>query len=373
MEKEMLEQLENLNKEYEKLKDNNDYLKNIVANREEDINILYDNFKFSNLFLEDSIDKNVMFLFSKYLIANTCMVQIYNLTNDLHKNTADLSSNKELCDFYGEWSKIAKAPYPLYCDREYTVNKRIYHDYKSIDKNKFDETKGLYSCYFKLNDYSLKIASDLGYRLDSRDFNAPLKAIEIKQLITETNDFIKALTNYKEHGFNFTLREEFHRNDLSYLILDYDKNNELEIIKYNTNHIQDLRYLNSHVLDAINDTVKAYYRTKSDSEYILNKAYKMITEYNKDEENIDKFDTYKFVNYDYTDRDKFMNDLNNNIISTVQPYMFGYSSLDSFRDSVHDYWEIANKIQNSFFDFLSEKDRKLEEEANKNAYDMEIN
>ena len=45
MEKEMLKQLENLNKEYEKLKDN---------------------FKFSNLFLEDSIDKNVMFLFSKY-------------------------------------------------------------------------------------------------------------------------------------------------------------------------------------------------------------------------------------------------------------------------------------------------------------------
>lgn len=32
MEKEMLKQLENLNKEYEKLKDNNDYLKNIVAN-----------------------------------------------------------------------------------------------------------------------------------------------------------------------------------------------------------------------------------------------------------------------------------------------------------------------------------------------------
>ena len=107
MEKEMLEQLENLNKEYEKLKDTNDYLKSIVAKRKEDINILYDNFKFSNLFLEDSIDKNVMFLFSKYLIANTCMEQIYNLTSDLHKNTADLSSNKELCDFYGEWSKIA--------------------------------------------------------------------------------------------------------------------------------------------------------------------------------------------------------------------------------------------------------------------------
>lgn len=68
MEKEMLEQLENLNKEYEKLKDTNDYLKSIVAKRKEDINILYDNFKFSNLFLEDSIDKNVMFLFSKYLI-----------------------------------------------------------------------------------------------------------------------------------------------------------------------------------------------------------------------------------------------------------------------------------------------------------------
>lgn len=63
----MLEQLENLNKEYEKLKDTNDYLKSIVAKRKEDINILYDNFKFSNLFLEDSIDKNVMFLFSKYL------------------------------------------------------------------------------------------------------------------------------------------------------------------------------------------------------------------------------------------------------------------------------------------------------------------
>lgn len=31
MEKEMLEQLENLNKEYEKLKDTNDYLKSIVA------------------------------------------------------------------------------------------------------------------------------------------------------------------------------------------------------------------------------------------------------------------------------------------------------------------------------------------------------
>lgn len=275
------------------------------------------------------------------------MEQIYNLTSDLHKNIADLSSNKELCDFYEEWSKIAKAPYPLYCDREYTVNERIYHDYKSIDENKFDETKGLYSCYFKLNDYSLKIASGLGYRLDSRAFNAPLKAIEIKQLTTETNDFIKALTNYKEHGFNFTLREEFHRKDLC--------------------------YLNSHVLDAVNDTVKAYYRTKSDSEYILNKAYKMITEYNKDEENIDKFDTYKFVNYAYTNRDEFMNNLNNNIISIVQPYMFDYSSLDNFRDSVHDYWEIANKIQNSFFDFLSEKDRKLEEEADKNAYDMEIN
>ena len=66
MEKEMLEQLENLNKEYEKLKETNDYLKSIVTKRKEDINILYDNFKFSNLFLEDSIDKNVMFLFSKY-------------------------------------------------------------------------------------------------------------------------------------------------------------------------------------------------------------------------------------------------------------------------------------------------------------------
>ena len=365
MERKMLEQLENLNKEYEKLEDTNDYLKSIVAKRKEDINILYDNFRLFNRFLEDSIDENVMVLFGKYLIANnTCMVQIYNLTNELHKNTADLSSNKDLCDFYEEWSKIAKAPYPLYCDREYTVNKRIYHDYKSIDDNKSDETKALYNCYFKLNDYGLKIASDLGYRLDSKTFNAPLKAIEIKQLTRETNDFIKALTDYKEHGFNFTLREEFHRNGLSYLILDYDKNNELEIIKYNTNHIQDLLYLNSNVLDAVNGTVKAYYRTKSDSEYILNKAYKMITEYNKDEGNIDKFDTYKFVNYAYTDRDKFM--------STVQPYMFDYSSLDSFRDSVHDYWEMANKIQDSFFDFLSEKDRKLEEETYKNAYDMEM-
>lgn len=373
MEKEMLEQLENLNKEYKKLEDTNDYLKSIVTKRKEDINILYDNFRFFNSFLEDSIDENVMALFGKYLTANRCMEQIYNLTNDLHKNTADLSSNKELCDFYEEWSKIAKAPYPLYCDRECKTELTSFNVYKSIDENEFDETYGLYSCYFKLNDYSLKIASNLGYRLDSRTFNEPLNAIEIKQLTTETNDFIKALTNYKEHGFNFTLREEFHRKDLSYLILDYDKNNELEIIKYNTNHVPDLRYLNSHVLDTANDIVKAYYRTKSDSEYILNKAYKMITEYNKDEENIDKFDTYKFVNYDYTDRDKFMNDLNNNIISIVHPYMFDYSSLDSFRDSVHDYWEMANKIQDSFFDFLSEKDRKLEQEADKNAYDIEIN
>lgn len=108
MEKEMLKQLENLNKEYEKLKDNNDYLKNIVANREEDINILYDNFKFSNLFLEDSIDKNVMFLFSKYLIANTCMVQIYNLTNDLHKILLIYRQIKNYVIFMGNGLKLLK-------------------------------------------------------------------------------------------------------------------------------------------------------------------------------------------------------------------------------------------------------------------------
>lgn len=355
MEKEMLEQLENLNKKYDTLKDTNDYLKSIVVKRKKDINVLYNNFRLFNLFLEDSVDETVMVLFGKYLMANICMEQIYNLTNDLHKNTADLSTNKDLCDFYEEWSKIAKAPYPLYCNREYTINEHIYHDYKSIDENKFDETKALYNCYFKLNDYSLKIASELGYRLDSKTFNEPLKAIEIKQLTRETNDFIKALTDYKEHGFDFTLSLEFTRNSLYYLKLDYDKNNEIEILKYNSKHVQDLRYLNSHVLDTVNGTVKAYYRTKSDSECIFNKAYRMITEYNEDEENIDKFDTYKFVNYAYTDRDKFINDLNNNIVSTVQPYMFDYSSLDDFRDSVHAYWELANKMQDDFFDFLSRK------------------
>jgi hypothetical protein len=185
-----------------------------------------------------------------------------------------------------------------------------------------------------------------------------------------TNRFLSELTNLKEHGFSFKLEEiESQSLNTKYFSLIYDKNKEMEFLKYGLNHISNVLEISNLLSNHIKEIDKTIEK-KDSIDKKLDKVINMIAEYNDD--NDKPYEKYKFVDFAYIDEDKYFDAFDNNIISKVKPYPIEYKSLKTFTDTVNQYDKFVDDIKNDFEDYMVKADMRLEQEAYENAYDMEM-
>lgn len=335
----------------------------------DEIEELRDDFKFMHTFIQPNISQEAFYTIENYQIYQLELEAIINILSDLHDSSVEVDKNTSFYKFLNEWSKIAKAPYPLF----YNENTDKYEKIGSDDS--YDDIyNGLF--YLKnLIDYSISVAKDNGIKIDLNKFIDSFNYNSLKDLNEMTNRFLSELTNLKEHGFSFKLEEIESRLlntkslNTQYFSLIYDENKEMEFLKYGFNHISDVLEISNLLSNHIKE-IDTILKKKDNIDKKLDKVINMIAEYNDD--NDKPYEKYKFIDFAYIDEDKYFNDFDNNIISKVKPYPIEYKSLKAFTDTVNQYDTFVDDIKNDFENYMVKVDMGLEQEAYENAYDMEM-
>lgn len=333
---------------------------------------LRDDFEFMHAFIQPNISQDAFYTIENYQIYQLELEAIINVLSDLHDSSVEVDKNTSFYKFLNDWSKIAKAPYPLF----YNENTDKYEKIGSDDS--YDDIyNGLYDDFYASNiaDYSISIAKDNGIEIDLNKFIDSFNYNSLKDLNEMTNKFLSELTNLKEYGFSFKLEEiesqllNTKSLNTQYFSLIYDENKEMEFLKYGFNHISDVSEISNLLSNYIKE-IDTIIKKKDNIDKKLDKVINMITEYNDD--NDKPYEKYKFVNFAYIDEDKYFNAFDNNIISKVKPFPIEYKSLKAFTDTVNQYDTFVDNIKNDFEDYMVKADMGLEQEAYENAYDMEM-
>lgn len=335
----------------------------------DEIEKLRDDFKFMHTFIQPNISQEAFCIIENYQIYQLELEAIINVLSDLHDSSVEVDKNTSFYKFLNDWSKIAKAPYPLF----YNENTDKYEKIGSDDS--YDDIyNGLF--YLKnLIDYSISVAKDNEIKIDLNKFIDSFNYNSLKDLNEMTNRFLSELTNLKEHGFSFKLEEiesqllNTKSLNTQYFSLIYDENKEMEFLKYGFNHISDVLEISNLLSNHIKE-IDTIIKKKDNIDKKLDKVINMIAEYNDD--NDKPYEKYKFVDFAYIDEDKYFNAFDNNIISKVKPYPIEYKSLKAFTDTVNQYDKFVDDIKNDFEDYMVKADMGLEQEAYENAYDMEM-
>lgn len=335
----------------------------------DEIEKLRDDFKFMHTFIQPNISQEAFCIIENYQIYQLELEAIINVLSDLHDSSVEVDKNTSFYKFLNDWSKIAKAPYPLF----YNENTDKYEKIGSDDS--YDDIyNGLF--YLKnLIDYSISVAKDNEIKIDLNKFIDSFNYNSLKDLNEMTNRFLSELTNLKEHGFSFKLEEiesqllNTKSINTQYFSLIYDENKEMEFLKYGFNHISDVLEISNLLSNHIKE-IDTIIKKKDNIDKKLDKVINMIAEYNDD--NDKPYEKYKFVDFAYIDEDKYFNAFDNNIISKVKPYPIEYKSLKAFTDTVNQYDKFVDDIKNDFEDYMVKADMGLEQEAYENAYDMEM-
>lgn len=335
----------------------------------DEIEKLRDDFEFMHTFIQPNISQEAFYTIENYQIYQLELEAIINILSDLHDSSVEVDKNTSFYKFLNDWSKIAKAPYPLF----YNENTDKYEKIGSDDSYN-DIYNGLF--YLKnLIDYSVSVAKDNGIEIDLNKFIDSFNYNNLKDLNEMTNRFLSELTNLKEYGFSFKLEEiesQLLNNkslNTQYFSLIYDENKEMEFFKYGFNHISDVSEISNLLSNHIKE-IDTIIKIKDNIDKKLDKVINMIAEYNDD--NDKPYEKYKFVDFAYIDEDKYFDAFDNNIISKVKPYPIEYKSLKAFTDTVNQYDKFVDDIENDFEDYMVKADMGLEQEAYENAYDMEM-
>lgn len=337
------------------------------SERIDKIQDLRDDFNFINAFIQPNIGYNAFATIGEYPVYQLELEAIINTLSDLHDSSVNVDKNTEFYKFLSDWSKIAKAPYPLFYDESMDKYEKIGSDYDYY--NIYNE---LYYDLFMNNiaDYSISAAKDNGIEVDLNKFMKSFNYNALKDLNEMTNRLLSELTNLKEHGFSFELEEiESPSLNTKYFSLVYDKNKEMEFLKYDFNHISDVLELSDLLSNHIKE-IDEITKQKDNVDKKLEKVINMITDYNED--NDKPYKNYKFVDFAYVDENKYFDAFDNNIISKVKPYPIEYKSLKAFSDTVAQYDKFVDNIQSDFEDYMVKIDIGLEQEAYESAYDMEM-
>lgn len=330
----------------------------------DEIEKLRDDFEFMHTFIQPNISQKAFYTIENYQIYQLELEAIINILSALHDSFVEVDKNTSFYKFLNDWSKIAKAPYPLF----YNENTDKYEKIGSDDA--YDDIyNGLF--YLKnLIDYSVSVAKDNGIEIDLNKFIDSFNYNNLKDLNEMTNRFLSELTNLKEHGFSFKLEEiESKSLNTKYFSLIYDENKEMEFLKYGLNHISDVLEISNLLSNHIKEIDKTIEK-KDSVDKKLEKVINMITEYNDD--NDKPYEKYKFVDFAYIDEDKYFDAFDNNIISKVKPYPIEYKSFKAFTETVNQYDKFVDDIEKDFEDYMVKMDMGLEQEAYENAYDMEM-
>lgn len=333
----------------------------------DEIEELRDDFEFMHTFIQPNISQEAFYTIENYQIYQLELEAIINMLSDLHDSSVEVDKNTSFYKYLNEWSEIAKAPYPLFYNEDTDKYEKIGSD-DSYD----DIYNGLYDDFYASNiaDYSISIAKDNGIEVDLNKFMDSFNYNNLKDLNEMTNRFLSELTNLKEHGFSFKLEEiESQSLNTKYFSLIYDKNKEMEFLKYGLNHISDVLEISNLLSNHIKEIDKTIEK-KDSIDKKLEKVINMIAEYNDD--NDKQYEKYKFVDFAYIDEDKYFDAFDNNIISKVKPYPIEYKSLKTFTDTVNQYDKFVDDIKNDFEDYMVKADMRLEQEAYENAYEMEM-
>lgn len=337
------------------------------SDRIDEIQRLRNDFKFIHAFILSNIGPDAFDIIIQYSIYQLELEAIINVLSDLHDSSVLVDKNTSFYKYLSDWSKIAKAPYPLFYNEDIDKYEKIGSD-DSYD----DIYNGLYYDFYASNiaDYSISAAKDNGVEVDLNKFMDSFNYNSLKDLNEMTNRFLSELTNLKEHGFSFELikfgSQSF--NTKSFALI-YDANKKIEFFKYGFNHISDVLEISNLLSNHIKE-IDTILNKKDNIDKKLDKVINMIAEYNDD--NDKPYEKYKFVDFAYIDEDKYFNDFDNNIISKVKPYPIEYKSLKAFTDTVNQYDKFVDDIKNDFENYMVKTDMGLEQEAYENAYDMEM-
>lgn len=335
----------------------------------DEIEKLRDDFEFIHTFIQPNISQKAFYTIENYQIYQLELEAIINVLSDLHDSSIEVDKNTSFYKFLNDWSKIAKAPYPLFYNENTDKYEKIGSD---------DSYDNIYNGLFHLKnliDYSISVAKDNGIKIDLNKFIDSFNYNSLKDLNEMTNRFLSELTNLKEHGFSFKLEEiesqllNTKSLNTQYFSLIYDENKEMEFLKYGFNHISDVLEISNLLSNHIKE-IDTIIKKKDNIDKKLDKVINMIAEYNDD--NDKPYEKYKFVDFAYIDEDKYFNAFDNNIISKVKPYPIEYKSLKAFTDTVNQYDKFVDVIKNDFEDYMVKADMGLEQEAYENAYDMEM-
>lgn len=335
----------------------------------DEIEKLRDDFEFIHTFIQPNISQKAFYTIENYQIYQLELEAIINVLSDLHDSSVEVDKNTSFYKFLNDWSKIAKAPYPLFYNENTDKYEKIGSD---------DSYDNIYNGLFHLKnliDYSISVAKDNGIKIDLNKFIDSFNYNSLKDLNEMTNRFLSELTNLKEHGFSFKLEEiesqllNTKSLNTKYFSLIYDENKEMEFLKYGFNNISDVLEISNLLSNHIKE-IDTIIKMKDNIDKKLDKVINMIAEYNDD--NDKPYEKYKFVDFAYIDEDKYFNAFDNNIISKVKPYPIEYKSLKSFTDTVNQYDKFVDDIKNDFEDYMVKADMGLEQEAYENAYDMEM-
>lgn len=333
----------------------------------DEIEELRDDFEFMHTFIQPNIGQDAFYTIENYQIYQLELEAVINVLSDLHDSSVLVDKNTSFYKYLSDWSKIAKAPYPLFYNEDIDKYEKIGSD-DSYD----DIYNGLYYDFYASNiaDYSISVAKDNGVEVDLNKFMDSFNYNSLKDLNEMTNRFLSELTNLKEHGFSFELvklgSQSF--NTKSFALI-YDANKEMEFLKYGFNHISDVLEISNLLSNHIKE-IDTILNKKDNIDKKLDKVINMIAEYNDD--NDKQYEKYKFVDFAYIDEDKYFDAFDNNIISKVKPYPIEYKSLKTFTDTVNQYDKFVDDIKNDFEDYMVKADMRLEQEAYENAYEMEM-
>lgn len=333
----------------------------------DEIEKLRNDFKFIHAFILSNIGLDAFYTIGNYQIYQLELEAVINVLSDLHDSSVLVDKNTSFYKYLSDWSKIAKAPYPLFYNEDIDKYEKIGSD-DSYD----DIYNGLYYDFYASNiaDYSISAAKDNGIEVDLNKFMDSFNYNSLKDLNEMTNRFLSELTNLKEHGFSFELikfgSQSF--NTKSFALI-YDANKKIEFFKYGFNHISDVLEISNLLSNHIKE-IDIILKKKDNIDKKLDKVINMIAEYNDD--NDKPYEKYKFVDFAYTDKDKYFDDFDNNIISKVKPYPIEYKSLKAFTDTVNQYDKFVDDIKNDFENYMVKADMGLEQEAYENAYGMEM-
>lgn len=130
----------------------------------DEIEKLRNDFKFIHAFIQPNISQEAFYTIENYQIYQLELEAIINVLSDLHDSSVEVDKNTSFYKFLNDWSKIAKAPYPLFYNENTDKYEKIGGD---------DSYYNIYNELFYLKniiDYSISVAKDNGIEIDLNKF-----------------------------------------------------------------------------------------------------------------------------------------------------------------------------------------------------------